>query len=46
VVTLRGPVATETETETEKIKLQQIAQQTKGVVQVHNQLENKARRMS
>jgi osmotically-inducible protein OsmY len=38
VVTLRGPVATESE----KMKLQQIAQQTKGVVQVDNQLENKA----
>jgi osmotically-inducible protein OsmY len=38
VVTLRGPVASEAE----KIKLQQIVQQTKGVVQVDNQLENKA----
>jgi hypothetical protein len=38
VVTLRGPVASEAE----KIKLQQITQQTKGVVQVDNQLENKA----
>jgi osmotically-inducible protein OsmY len=38
VVTLRGPVASEAE----KMKLQQIAQQTKGVVRVDNQLENKA----
>ena len=38
VVTLRGPVANEAE----KMKLQQITQQTKGVVQVDNQLENKA----
>lgn len=38
VVTLRGPVATEAE----KMKLQQIAQKTKGVVRVDNQLENKA----
>jgi osmotically-inducible protein OsmY len=38
VVTLRGPVASEVE----KMKLQQITQQTKGVVQVDNQLENKA----
>jgi osmotically-inducible protein OsmY len=38
VVTLRGPVATEAE----KTKLQQITLQTKGVVQVDNQLENKA----
>ena len=38
VVTLRGPVASEAE----KMKLQQIAQKTKGVVQVNNQLENKA----
>jgi osmotically-inducible protein OsmY len=38
VVTLRGPVASEAE----KMKLQQITQQTKGVVQVDNQLENKA----
>jgi hypothetical protein len=38
VVTLRGPVASEVE----KLKLQQITQQTKGVVQVDNQLENKA----
>ena len=38
VVTLRGPVASEAE----KMKLQKIAQQTKGVVQVDNQLENKA----
>lgn len=37
-VTLRGPV----ETEAESLKLQQIAQQTKGVVQVDNQLEIKA----
>lgn len=38
VVTLRGPV----ETEAESLKLQQITQQTKGVVQVDNQLEIKA----
>jgi osmotically-inducible protein OsmY len=38
MVTLRGPVANEAE----KMKLQQITQQTKGVVQVDNQLENKA----
>ena len=38
VVTLRGPVASEAE----KMKMEQIAQQTKGVVQVDNQLENKA----
>jgi osmotically-inducible protein OsmY len=38
VVTLRGPVATEAE----KMKLQQLAQKTKGVVRVDNQLENKA----
>ena len=38
VVTLRGPVASEAE----KMKLQQITQQTKGVVRVDNQLENKA----
>ena len=37
VVTLRGPVATGAE----KIKLEQISQQTKGVLQVNNQLENK-----
>jgi osmotically-inducible protein OsmY len=35
VVTLRGPVASEAE----KMKLQQITQQIKGVVQVDNQLE-------
>ena len=35
-VTLRGPV----ETEAESMKLQQIAKQTPGVVQVDNQLEN------
>jgi osmotically-inducible protein OsmY len=38
VVTLRGSVASEAE----KMKLQQITQQDKGVVQVDNQLENKA----
>lgn len=38
VVTLRGPV----ETETESKKLQEIAQKTRGVVQVDNQLEHKA----
>jgi len=38
VVTLRGPVASEAE----KMKLQKIAKKTKGVVQVDNQLENKA----
>jgi len=36
VVTLRGPVATESES----MKLQQIAKETPGVVQVDNQLEN------
>ena len=36
LVTLRGSVANEAE----KIKLQHIAQKTKGVVQVDNQLEN------
>ncbi|MEC4747025.1 BON domain-containing protein [Methylomicrobium sp. Wu6] len=35
-VTLRGPVATEAES----TKLQQIAKETPGVVQVDNQLEN------
>jgi len=35
-VTLRGPVATEAES----MKLQQIAKETPGVVQVDNQLEN------
>jgi len=35
-VTLRGPVATEAESR----KLQQIAKETPGVVQVDNQLEN------
>jgi len=38
VVTLRGPV----ETAAESKKLQQIAEKTRGVVQVDNQLENKA----
>lgn len=38
VVTLRGSVASEAE----KMKLQKIAKKTKGVVQVDNQLENKA----
>jgi hyperosmotically inducible periplasmic protein len=38
VVTLRGPV----ETETESSKLQKIAEGTGGVVKVDNQLENKA----
>lgn len=38
MVTLRGPV----ETEAEKMKLQQVVQHTKGVVQVDNQLEIKA----
>jgi osmotically-inducible protein OsmY len=33
---LRGPV----ETEAESMKLQQIAKQTPGVVQIDNQLEN------
>jgi osmotically-inducible protein OsmY len=37
-VTLRGPVASEAE----KLKLQQITLQTRDVVQVDNQLENKA----
>lgn len=37
VVTLRGPV----ESEAERLKLQQIATQTPGVVQVENQLEYK-----
>jgi osmotically-inducible protein OsmY len=37
-VTLRGPV----ETEAESLKLQQITQQTLGVMQVDNQLEIKA----
>jgi len=36
VVTLRGPV----KSEAESMKLQQIAKQTPGVVQVDNQLEN------
>lgn len=38
VVTLRGPV----ETGAERMKLQQISQQTAGVMQVDNQLESKA----
>lgn len=38
VVTLRGPV----ESEAERLKLQNIATQTPGVVQVENQLEYKA----
>jgi osmotically-inducible protein OsmY len=38
VVTLRGPV----ETMVESKKLQKIAKKTRGVVQVDNQLENKA----
>jgi len=38
VVTLRGPVATETESKT----LQKIATKTRGVVKVDNQLEIKA----
>jgi osmotically-inducible protein OsmY len=38
MVTLRGPVASEAE----KLKLQQITLQTRDVVQVDNQLENKA----
>lgn len=38
VVTLRGPV----ETETERLKLQEITQKTKGVLQIDNQLEIKA----
>ncbi|MDP1665156.1 MAG: BON domain-containing protein [Methylobacter sp.] len=38
VVTLRGPVANEAES----IKLQKIAKKIRGVVQVNNQLENKA----
>ena len=38
VVTLRGPV----ESEAEKNKLQDIAKQTPGVMQVNNELENKA----
>lgn len=38
VVTLRGPV----ESEAESMKLQQIAKQTPGVMQVANQLEIKA----
>lgn len=38
VVTLRGPV----ESQTESMKLQQIAKQTPGAVQVNNQLEIKA----
>jgi len=38
VVTLRGPV----ETAAESKKLQKIAEKTRGVVQVDNQLENKA----
>ena len=38
VVTLRGPV----ENEAEKMKLQDIAKQTPGVMQVNNELENKA----
>ena len=38
VVTLRGPV----ETEAERLKLQQITQKTKGVLQIDNQLEIKA----
>ena len=38
VVTLRGPV----ETEAERLKLQEITQKTKGVLQIDNQLEIKA----
>jgi len=38
VVTLRGPVASEAES----TKLQKIAEKMRGVVQVDNQLENKA----
>ncbi|EGW21747.1 MULTISPECIES: BON domain-containing protein [Methylobacter] len=38
VVTLRGPVASEAESK----KLQEIAKKMRGVVQVDNQLENKA----
>ncbi|MGZ5007290.1 MAG: BON domain-containing protein [Methylobacter sp.] len=38
VVTLRGPV----ESEAESTKLQQIAKQTRGAVQVNNELEIKA----
>ena len=38
VVTLRGPV----ESEAENMKLQDIAKQTPGVMQVNNELENKA----
>ncbi|MEQ1620967.1 MAG: BON domain-containing protein [Methylococcales bacterium] len=38
VVTLRGPV----ETAAESTKLQKIAEKTRGVVKVDNQLENKA----
>jgi osmotically-inducible protein OsmY len=38
VVTLRGPV----ESEAERLKLQQITQKTKGVLQIDNQLEIKA----
>jgi len=38
VVTLRGPVASEAESK----KLQKIAKKMRGVVQVDNQLENKA----
>ncbi|MDI1291969.1 MAG: BON domain-containing protein [Methylobacter sp.] len=38
VVTLRGPV----ESEAEKIKLQDIAKKTPGVIQVNNELEHKA----
>ena len=38
VVTLRGPVANEAESK----RLEKIAKQTRGVVRVDNQLENKA----
>jgi len=38
VVTLRGPVASEAESK----KLEKIAKKMRGVVQVDNQLENKA----
>ncbi|MGZ4957470.1 BON domain-containing protein [Methylobacter sp.] len=38
VVTLRGPVANEAES----LKLQEVAKKMRGVVQVNNQLENKA----
>ncbi|MGZ4955037.1 MAG: hypothetical protein ACXV8Q_07980 [Methylobacter sp.] len=37
-MTLRGPVANEAES----LKLQEVAKKMRGVVQVNNQLENKA----